>query len=163
VDEIRARDQRQLELFLRLTATGAGVLWLVLTVLAYSHAFSRSPALGLLFAPLLALLGAAIGALPIAVVCGIGVLVLYPRHPRAAELEQYEAAHPRTRPCDVCVLVHDDHRPRPGVSYCARCGAWLCPDCRRRYDLRAIAALRAARARAGTAASRSDAPSAHGG
>ena len=29
-----------------------------------------------------------------AIVCGVGVLVLYPRHPRAAELERYEAAHP---------------------------------------------------------------------
>jgi len=147
VGEIRARDQRQLELFLRLTAGATGILWLGLTVFVYAHAFSRSPALGLLFAPILAVLGAAIGALPIAIVCGVGVLVLCPRHPKAAELERYEAAHPRTRPCDVCVLVRDDHRPRPGVSYCARCDAWMCPDCRSRYDLRAIAALRAARAR----------------
>jgi len=159
VDEIRARDQRQLELFLKLTGGSAAVLWLFLTVSVYARSFGSAPVLGLLVAPLLALLGAVIGALPIALVCGVGVLVLCPRHPMAGALERYQAAHSRTRPCDVCILVRGDHGPRPGVAYCARCDAWLCPDCRGRFDLRAIAALRAARARDGPPAPGSGASS----
>jgi hypothetical protein len=146
-EEIRTRDQAQLELFLKLTGSGALALWLVLTAFVYSHSFGRSPILGFLFAPLLAALGAAIATLPLAIACGVGVLVLYPRHRKAGVLERYEASHPRTRPCDVCVLARGDRSPRPGVAYCARCDAWLCPQCRGRYDLRAIAALRATRAR----------------
>jgi hypothetical protein len=143
VDEIRAREKRQFELFLRLTGTGAAVLWMIFTVFVYSHSFGRSPLLGLVAAPLLALVGATVGALPTAIVCGLGVLLLYPRHPKAGDLERYEADTSPVRECDVCVLARGDHRPREGVSYCARCDAWLCPDCRVRYDLRAIAALRA--------------------
>jgi len=160
IEEIRARDQRQLELFLKLTGGGALVLWVFLSFFVYSHSFGRSPVLGLFVAPLLAVLGAVIGGLPIAFACGIAVLVLYPRHPEAGALERYEAAHSRTRPCDVCVLVRGDHAPRSGVAYCARCDAWLCPDCRGRYDLRAIAALRASRAPGGAPARDSGAPSA---
>jgi hypothetical protein len=143
VDRIRARDRRQFELFVRVTLGGAALLWIVLVLLVYSHAFAQAPLLGLLVAPILAGLGAVIGALPIAVIGGATILVFYPRHPKAAALERYEAAHARLRSCDVCVLVRGDHRPRQDVTYCARCDAWLCPDCRGRYDLRAIAALRA--------------------
>jgi hypothetical protein len=147
VEEIRLRDRRQFELFVRITLGGAVVVWVVLALLVYSHSFAQAPLLGLVVAPLLAGLGAVIGALPIALVCGAAILVLYPRHPKAAALDEYEAVHARTRSCDVCVLVRGDSRPRRDVAYCARCHAWLCPDCRRRYDLRAIAALRAAAGR----------------
>jgi hypothetical protein len=143
VDEIRARDRRQFELFVRIVLGGAGLLWVVLGVLVYSRSYGQAPLLGLIVAPLLAGLGAAIGALPIALLGGAAILVFYPRHPKAGALDRYEAAHARTRPCDVCILVRGDRRPRDDVAYCARCDAWLCPDCRGRYDLRAIAALRA--------------------
>jgi hypothetical protein len=143
VDEIRARDRRQFELFVRITLGGAALLWVVLGLLVYSRSFAQAPLLGLAVAPILAGLGAVIGALPIALVAGAAILVFYPRHPKAAALDRYEAAHARTRPCDVCILVRGDRRPRDDVAYCARCDAWLCPDCRGRYDLRAIAALRA--------------------
>lgn len=143
VDEIRTRDRRQFELFVRITLGGAGILWVVLGLLVYFRSFGQAPLLGLVVAPLLAALGAVIGALPIALVGGAAILVFYPRHSRAAALDRYEADHARTRPCDVCVLARGDRRPRDDVAYCARCDAWLCPDCRSRYDLRAIAALRA--------------------
>jgi hypothetical protein len=143
VDEIRLRDRRQFELFVRITVGGAVLLWVVLGLLVYSNSFGQSPLLGLVVAPLLAGLGAVIGALPVALVGGAAILVFYPRHPKAPALEQYEAARAHTRPCDVCVLVRGDRRPREDVAYCGRCDAWLCPDCRARYDLRAIAALRA--------------------
>ena len=120
VDEIRARDQRQLELFLKLTGGSAAVLWLFLTVSVYARSFGSAPVLGLLVAPLLALLGAVIGALPIALVCGVGVLVLCPRHPMAGTLERHQAAHSRTRPCG---RVH----PRPGRPRPAAGGRLLCP------------------------------------
>jgi hypothetical protein len=143
VDEIRARERRQFELFLRLTGGGVGTLWLLFTVFVYTHSYRQAPLLGLVAAPVLALAGALIGALPVAIICGLGLLLLCPRHPKAAALERYEnEVHP-PRECDVCVLARGDHALREGVSYCARCGAWICPDCRMRYDLRAIAALRA--------------------
>jgi len=147
VAEIERRDQRQFELFVRVTGGGALVLWIVLTVYVYAHAFHSAPLLGLVASPVLAVVGTVIGTLPIAVLCGAGVLLLYPAHPQARELEEYRLAHPTTGVCDVCVLVRDDHRPRPGVVYCSRCDAWLCDECRGRYDRRAIAALKAARPR----------------
>jgi hypothetical protein len=143
VEEVRAHERRQFELFLRVTGGGVAAVWAVLTVLAYSRSFERTPLLGLVASPLLALLGAAIAALPLAIICGSGVLLLYPRHPRAKALEQYEAATAHVRSCDVCVLARGDDGLKEGVAYCARCDAWLCPACRGRYDLRAIAALRA--------------------
>jgi hypothetical protein len=143
VDEIRARENRQFEVFVRVTAGGAALLWLVFTVFVYSHSSPRAPLLGLVAAPLLAMAGAVIASLPLGLVTGLAVLLLFPRHPRAKALEEYEKATAHVRPCDVCVLARGDHRPREGVSFCSRCGAWLCPQCRVRYDLRAIAALRA--------------------
>jgi hypothetical protein len=132
VEEVRAHERRQFELFVRVTGGGVAVVWVVLTFLAYSRSFERTPLLGLVASPLLALLGAAIAALPLAIICGAGVLLLYPRHPRARALEQYGAA-----------IARGDSDVKEGVAYCARCNAWLCPACRSRYDLRAIAALRA--------------------
>jgi hypothetical protein len=149
VDEIRAREQRQFELFVKITGACSGVLWLVFTVFVYSHSFRQAPLLGLAAAPVLALVGAVVGALPIAIGCGLGVLLLYPRHPKAGALQRYEAETTPMRQCDVCVLARGDRRVREGVSYCARCDAWLCSDCRVRYDLRAIAALRARASRGG--------------
>lgn len=143
VEEVRAHERRQFELFVRVTGGAIAVVWVVLTVLVYSRSFETMPFLGLAASSLLALLGAAIGALPLAIICGAGVLLLYPRHPRAQALERYETATAHVRRCDVCVLARGDNDVKEGVAHCARCNAWLCPACRGRYDLRAIAALRA--------------------
>jgi len=143
VHEVRAREKRQFELFVRWTGGAVALVGLVLAVLVYSRSFGRSPFLGLVISPVLALLGAAISALPLSLICGAGVALLYPRHPLAKALERYEADTAHVRACDVCVLARDDHEVKEDVAYCARCGAWLCPACRRRYDLRAIAALKA--------------------
>jgi hypothetical protein len=146
IDEIRARDSGQARLFARFLIGGCGGLWLVLSVLVYAHAARRAPLLGLVVAPLLGGLGAAIGGLPIAILGGVVSWLAYPRHPLAGALERYEAATAGIRVCDVCLLALGDGTPKEGVTYCGRCGAWMCPACRRRYDRRAIAALRRAKA-----------------
>lgn len=142
IEEIRARDRKQARLFVDLLLAGSGVLWLALTALVYASSARRAPLLGLVMAPLLGALGAAIGSLPIAVVSAVASWLVHPKHPQAAALERYEAATAGIRVCDVCRLAQGDSTPREGVIYCGRCGAWLCPACRRRYDLRAIAALK---------------------
>jgi hypothetical protein len=146
IEEIRARDESQARLFARLLMGGCGALWLLFSVLIYAHSARRAPLLGLVMAPLLGGLGAAIGGLPIAVVGGIVSWLAYPRHPLTGALERYEAATAGIRVCDVCLLAGGDDTPKEGVAYCGRCGAWICPACRRRYDRRAIAALKRARA-----------------
>ena len=145
IDEVRARDERQARLFARLLTGGCGALWLALTALVYGYSVRRAPLLGLIIAPLLGGLGAVIGGLPIAILGGIVSWLRYPPHPKAAALERYEAATAGIRPCDVCRLAQGDGTPKDGVTYCGRCGAWICPACRRRYDLRAIAALKRGR------------------
>jgi hypothetical protein len=142
IEEIRDRDRRQARLFVDLILRGCGVVWVVLTVLVYASSARRSPLLGLLLAPLLGGLGAVIAGLPLALLSGIVSWLVYPRHPSASALERYEAATAGIRVCDVCRLARGDDTLKERVSYCARCGAWLCPECRRRYDLRAIAALK---------------------
>jgi hypothetical protein len=143
IEEIRARDRKQARLFVDLVRGGCGALWLVLTVLAYTSSARRSPLLGLVMAPLLGAVGAAIGGLPIAVVAGVIAWLRHPPHPGAGALERYEVATAGVRTCDVCRLALGDSTPREGVSWCGRCGAWICPACRRRDARRAIAALRA--------------------
>ena len=145
IQEIRARDERQAGLFVRFVLVGCGALWLTFTVLIYSYSARRAPLLGLAMAPLLAGLGAVIAGLPIAMLGGLFSWLVYPPHPMSAALERYEAATAGIRTCDVCLLALGDDTPKEGVAYCGRCGAWICPDCRRRYDLRAIAALKRAR------------------
>jgi hypothetical protein len=125
-----------------------GTLWLTLTVLIYVYAAPRVPLLGLVMAPLLAGLGAVAVGLPIAMVGGLLSWFVYPPHPMTAALERYEAATAGIRTCDVCRLARGDSTPKSGVSFCGRCDAWVCPECRHRYDRRAIAALR--RGAAGT-------------
>ena len=149
IEEIRARDERQARLFGRFLLAGCGALWLLLTVLIYTYSARREPLLGLVMAPLLGGLGAAIGSLPMAILGAVVSWLAYPSHPLAGALERYEAATAGIRVCDVCRLASGDSTPKEGVIYCGRCGAWICPACRRRYDLRAIAALR--RGRAGAA------------
>jgi hypothetical protein len=149
IEEIRARDQKQARLFVDLLLSGCGVLWLALTVLVYANSARKAPLLGLLMAPLLGGLGAVIGGLPIAILSAVVSWLVHPRHPKTAALERYEAATAGIRVCDVCRLACGDSTPKEGVVYCGRCGAWICPECRRRYDLRAIAALK--RGRAGAA------------
>jgi hypothetical protein len=146
IQEIRARDRRQADLFVRIVVGSLGTLWLIFTVLIYVHAARRSPLLGLVMAPLLAGLGAVIAGLPIAMVGGLLSWFVYPPHPMSAALERYEAATAGVRTCDVCRLARGDSAPRKGVSFCGRCDAWICPECRRRYDRRAIAALKRAKA-----------------
>ena len=153
IEEIRARDERQARLFARFLMGGCGALWLALTALVYGYSVRRAPFLGLAMAPLLGGLGAVIGGLPIAILGGIVSWLFYPPHPKAAALERYEAATAGIRPCDVCRLAQGDGTPKNGVTYCGRCGAWICPACRRRYDLRAIAALKRGRAPEGGRAS----------
>jgi hypothetical protein len=142
IEEIRARDERQALLFARFLLAGCGALWLLLTVLIYTYSARREPLLGLVMAPLLGGLGAVIGGLPIAILGAIVSWLAYPAHPLAGALERYEAATAGIRVCDVCRLARGDSTPKEGVVYCGRCGAWICPACRRRYDLRAIAALK---------------------
>ncbi|HXK12867.1 MAG TPA: hypothetical protein VMT70_24750 [Vicinamibacteria bacterium] len=142
IQEIRDCDRRQAELFVRLMIGGCGVLWLALAVLVYAHSARRAPLLGLVMAPLLGGAGAVIGSLPIAVLSAAASWLAYPRHPQSRALEKYEAATAHIRVCEVCRWARGDATPKEGVVYCARCGAWICPDCRGRYDLRAIAALR---------------------
>lgn len=144
IEEIRARDQKQTRLFVDVLLRGCAVVWLVLTVLVYASSARRSPLLGLLVAPLLGGLGAVISGLPMAILSGAVAWLAYPRHPKASALERYEAATVGIHVCDVCRLAQGDSTPREGVIYCGRCGAWVCPACRNRYDLRAIAALKRA-------------------
>jgi hypothetical protein len=47
------------------------------------------------------------------------------------------------RYCDVCWLTKGD-KTYKYVRYCATCDAYICDDCRRRWDLRAIAAMKRA-------------------
>ena len=149
IEEIRARDQGQTRLFIGFLLGGCGVLWVVLTALVYANSVRRAPLLGLVMAPALGGLGAVIGGLPMAILATVVSLLAYPKHPKAAALERYEAATAGIRVCDVCRLARGDETPKEGVAYCGRCGAWMCPDCRRRYDLRAIAALKRERGRGG--------------
>jgi hypothetical protein len=149
IEEIRARDDRQAALFVRFLLGGCGALWLAFTVFIYAHSARRTPVLGLLMAPLLGALGAVIGGLPIAILGALASWLAYPTHPQAGALQRYEAATAGIRVCDVCRLARGDSTPKEGVTYCGRCDAWICPECRRRYDRRAIAALK--RGRAGTA------------
>jgi hypothetical protein len=142
VAEIHARDEKQAHLFARLLLWGCGILWLGLTLFIYARAARRMPFLGLAAAPLLAALGAGIGGLPIAIASAIVSWLAYPRHPKAGACERYEAATAGIRVCEVCLLARGDDTTKEGVRYCARCGAWICPECRNRYDLRAIAALK---------------------
>lgn len=45
------------------------------------------------------------------------------------------------RPCDVCVLVNHDDRPKR-TQYCNLCNAHICDECRKRWDWRAVAAMK---------------------
>ena len=59
-----------------------------------------------------------------------------------AAAETYDEARGHVRTCDVCVLALGDAGPKADVYFCPSCDAWICEACRRRYDLRAIAALK---------------------
>ena len=142
IEEIRARDRRQAQLFVDLLLRGVGAVFVLLAAFVYLRSLPGSPLAGLVIAPLLGALGAVIAGLPIAVLSGLFSWFLYPRHPLSGALERYEAATAGIRVCDVCRLARGDDTPKEGVAYCGRCGAFLCPDCRGRYDLRAIAALK---------------------
>jgi hypothetical protein len=144
IDEIRRRDEKQARLFVDLLRWSCGGLWLVLTVSIYAGSARRAPVLALLMAPLLGGMGAVIGGLPLAIVSAVVSWLRYPSQPKASALERYEAATAGIRVCDVCRLARGDDTPKDGVAYCGRCAAWICPDCRRRYDLRAIAAIKRA-------------------
>ena len=142
IEKIRARDEKQAQLFVYLLVRGVAVVFLLLAVLIYVRSLERAPLTGLVMAPLLGALGAAIAALPIAILSALFSWFLDPRHPLSGPLERYESATAGIRVCDVCRLARGDETPKENVSYCGRCGAYLCPDCRQRYDLRAIAALK---------------------
>jgi hypothetical protein len=141
IDEIRARERKQAQLFVNLLLWGCGLLWPILAFLIYVNSVRQTSLVRLLAAALLGLLGAVIGGFPIAIVSAVLSWLSFPRHPQAKALERYEAATVGIRVCEVCLLVRRDDTPKEGVAYCSRCGAWICPDCRGRYTLRAIAAL----------------------
>jgi hypothetical protein len=142
IDEIRARDQKQAQLFVYLLLRGVAAVFVILAFAIYAHSFARAPLTGLVIAPLLGAFGAVVAGLPIAVLSALFSWFLYPQHPMSQALARYEAATAGIRVCDVCQLARGDATPKEGVSYCGRCGAYLCPDCRQRYDLRAIAAIK---------------------
>ncbi len=142
IEEIRARDRKQAQLFVDLLVRGVAGVFLLLAILIYARSFGRAPWSGLLIAPLLGVLGAVIAGLPIAVLSALVSWFRYPRHAMSRVLERYEAASAGIRVCDVCRLARGDLTLKEGVAYCGRCGAYLCPECRGRYDLRAIAALK---------------------
>lgn len=144
MEEIRARDRNQAELFVYLLLRGVAVAFLALTFWIYTRSFAHAPLAGLLVAPLIGALGTGIAGLPIATLAALASWLRHPRHPRAEALARYEAATADVRVCDVCRLAKGDETRKPGVTWCGRCGAYLCPDCRTRYDLRAIAALKRA-------------------
>jgi len=156
IEEIRARDRRQADLFVRIVVGSLGTLWLIFTVLIYLYSARRAPLLGLVMAPLLAGLGAVIAGLPVAMAGGLLSWLAHPPHPMSAALERYEAATVGIRICDVCRLARGDSTPKSGVSFCGRCDAWICPECRRRYDRRAIAALKRSRTEAAAQATGQD-------
>jgi hypothetical protein len=142
IEEIRARDRKQAQLFVDLMLRGVAVVFVTLVIWIYARSFRTAPLAGLVIAPLLGVLGAVIAGLPIAILSALFSWFLYPRHPMSRTLERYQAASAGIRVCDVCRLARGDATPKEGVTYCGRCGAHLCPDCRQRYDLRAIAALK---------------------
>jgi hypothetical protein len=141
IDEVRARERKRARLFVNLLLWGCALLWPILALLVYASSARQTPLVRLLAAPLLGLLGAVIGGLPIAIVSAVVSWLSFPRHPQARAVERYEAATIGIRVCEVCLLVRRDDTPKEGVAYCSRCGAWICPDCRGRYTLRVIAAL----------------------
>jgi hypothetical protein len=115
IEEIRARDQKQADLFIRVVAGSLAALWLAFTVLIYVHSARRAPLFGLVTAPVLAGLGAVIAGLPIALLGGLVSWIVYPPHPKSAALERYEAATAGIRICDVCVLALAARGRRPLV------------------------------------------------
>jgi hypothetical protein len=44
--------------------------------------------------------------------------------------------------CDVCVAMDGDHRMKPGVIWCQRCGAYICQDCLPKTMRRFLAMLK---------------------
>lgn len=142
VDEIRAFEARRSRVFRLLML--ASCLGIALALAAgflsgFAGRFSSpGPLAGLLFAAG----GTALLALPVALVNTAIAWLAAPRHPKAADLDRYLAARADSNVCDVCVLVKGDYGPKPGVAFCGPCAAWICDDCRGRYDLRALAAAR---------------------
>ena len=140
--EIRSAEERRARVFKRLLLVLCGLLWAALTAALYGRWGRGGPLLGLLGAALFAAMGAALGALPLGLLAAAASWLAAPPHPKAADLDRYEAARSQRRVCEVCALVRGNETPRHDVAFCARCNAWLCESCRRRYDLRALAALR---------------------
>jgi hypothetical protein len=142
VREIRSRDATRRKVFARAMASGFGVIWVCWSIGLYVLWLRGGGAAHLALAILLGLIAAALGSIPLSMLTAIASTILLPRHARSGDLDRYDAAVGNVRPCDVCVLAMGDHAPKPRVSFCPRCDAWVCESCRRRYDLRAIAALK---------------------
>lgn len=123
-------------------AWGSAIIWACWSAGLYLFWLRRGGLGAAALAAALGLLAAAFAALPLSLLAAIASWALAPPHSRARDLERYDAARSHVRPCDVCRLTLGDGRPKAGVSFCPKCEAWVCEGCRRRYDLRALAALK---------------------
>jgi hypothetical protein len=140
--EIRRREAGRRRWFTLVMTWGFVTIWACWSVALHLFWLGTGSLGRIALAALLGFLAALGAALPLSIVTALVTAVFWPRHPRAADLDRYEKAVGNVRPCDVCVLAMGDHSEKPRVSFCPRCDAWVCEECRGRYDLRAIAALK---------------------
>jgi len=141
-ESIRAQDGRRRRGFTRIMAWGTLVIWLCWSAGLYFLWLSRGSSARLALALLFGLVPAGFAVLPLSVVASIASSLFWPRHPKGAALDRYDEARGHVRPCDVCTMALGDASPKADVYFCPTCDAWICGACRRRYDLRAIAALK---------------------
>jgi hypothetical protein len=141
-EAVRRQEGRRRRAFTWIMAWGSATIWVAWSAGLY-FLWLRTGALSrLALALLFGLVAAALAAVPLSVVAAIACSLFWPRHPQADQLDRYEKARGNVRPCDVCIMTVGDASPKADVHYCPRCGAWICAECRPRYDLRAIAALK---------------------
>jgi hypothetical protein len=142
VAAIREQELRRRRAFTQILAWGSLAIWICWSALLHLLWLKTGGLARLALALALGLIPALFAALPLSVVAAIACSVFWPRHRQAVQLDRYEEACGHVRPCDVCILALQDASPKADVHYCPPCEAWICESCRRRYDLRAIAALK---------------------
>jgi hypothetical protein len=141
-ESIRGQDARRRRAFTAIMAWGSLVIWVCWSAALYFLWLKTGPLARLALALLLGLIPAGLAAVPLSVVATIASSLFWPRHAKAADLDRYDEARGHVRSCDVCILALGDAGPKADVYFCPSCDAWICEACRRRYDLRAIAALK---------------------